>query len=425
MKREERLQFIWKNSLLPGSSLKTNCGLRVEVIHPGEQNPNAGPDFFNARIKLGSLVWAGNVEMHHLASNWNHHGHHLDPAYDNVILHVVHRLDALTKNSKGRTIPTLDIDPSKLQITLPDNLSSYENWLPCHLSFPHVSKNSLKPWLETLYIERLNKQVHLASRILERFPHNRDKALFLTLASGFGLPINRLPFEIMASGIPLPLLLDVKESPSYLEALLFGHSGLLNKSNIQDPYTNQLLTQYTRLKVTLPGNPLPPHLWKFLRIRPASFPTLRLSQFASFIHSHFPLDEDLMNFESLKKLEQSLRQNASEYWNTHYIFGRASPHSVKTMGTQAIQHLIINAIIPYLRAIDLVDHRSNIQRSEKERLLKISAESNQIVRNWSKFGVKAANAVESQALIQLYKGYCTEQRCDQCRLGNISRESFL
>jgi hypothetical protein len=425
MNHEERLQFIWKNRLLPGSSLKTTCGLEVEVIHPGAQNSHAGPDFFNARIKLGPLVWAGNVEMHLRSSHWNHHGHHLNPAYDNVILHVVHQLDDLIKNSKGRIIPTLVVDPSALQILIHENLSSYENWLPCNLSISNISKKSMEPWLDTLYIERLSKMVRHAAHILTRFPHNRDKALFLALASGFGLPINSLPFEIMASGIPLPLLMEIKESLPLVEALLFGHSGLLNKTCIQDPYTTLLMKHYTRLKVALPGNPLPPHLWKFLRIRPASFPTLRLAQFASFIHFHFPLDEGLMNFESLKKIEQILQQSASEYWNTHYIFGRASPHSVKTMGRQAIQHLIINVIIPYLGAIDIVDHRKGILSSEKEKLLMMSAESNHIVRNWSKSGVKPHNAFESQALIQLYNGYCVEQRCDQCFFGKIGKEKRL
>ncbi len=425
MNHEARLQFIWKNRILPGSLLKTTCGLEVEVIHPGEQNSHAGPDFFNARIKLGPLVWAGNVEIHHRASLWNHHGHHLDPAYDNVILHVVHQPDDLAKNSKGRIIPTLVVDPSKLQITLHEDLSTYENWLPCHSSILNVSKKSLEPWLDTLYIERLSEKVRHATHVLTRFPHNRDKALFLALASGFGLPINRLPFEIMASGIPMPLLMDIKENLPLVEALLFGHSGLLNKSSKQDPYTSLLLKQYTRLKVALPGNPLPPHLWKFLRIRPASFPTLRLAQFASFIHSHFPLDEGLMNFESLRKIEQILHQSASQYWNTHYIFGKASPYSVKTMGSQAIQHLIINVIIPYLGAIDIVDHRTGILSNEKEKLMMMGAESNQIIKNWSKFGVKPNNAFESQALLHLYKEYCIPKRCNHCQIGKKSRSSAL
>ncbi len=425
MNHEARLQFIWKNRILPGSSLLTTCGLEVEVIHPGEQNSHAGPDFFNARIKLGPMVWAGNVEMHHRASLWNHHGHHLDPAYDNVILHVVHQPDDLTKNSKRRIIPTLVVDPSKLQITLHEDLSSFENWLPCFPAISYVSKKSLEQWLETLYIERLSKKVRQAAHILTRFPHNRDKALFLALASGFGLPINRLPFEIMASGIPMPLLMDIKENLPLVEALLFGHSGLLNKSNKQDPYTTLLLNHYTRLKIDLPGNPLPPHLWKFLRIRPASFPTLRLAQFASFIHSHFPLDEGLMNFESLRKIEQILHQSASQYWNTHYIFGKASPHSVKTLGSQAIQHLIINVIIPYLGAIDIVDHRTGILSNEKEKLLMMGAESNQIIKNWSNFGVKPNNAYESQALLHLYKEYCIPKRCNHCQIGKKNRSSAL
>ena len=421
MNHEDRLQYIWKNRLLPESSLITTCGLEVEVNHPGEQNTHAGPDFFNARIKLGEMIWAGNVEMHHRASLWNHHRHHLNPAYDNVILHVVHELDDLTKNSKGRIIPTLVVNLSKLQLTFHEDLSTCENWLPCSSSISHVSKKSLEPWLETLYFERLGQKIHHASHILTRYPHNRDKALFLALASGFGLPINSLPFEIMASGIPLPLLMDIKEHLPLVEALLFGHSGLLNKASKRDPYSTSLLKHYTRLKKFLPGNPVPPHLWKFLRIRPASFPTLRIAQFASFIHSNFPLDENFMKNESIGEIEQRLHLNASEYWNTHYVFGKRSPHSVKMMGKQAAQHLIINTLIPYLRAIDRIDRRKHTENSKKEMLFEMRAESNQIIKNWIKFGVKPNNAFESQALIQLYKVYCMQERCNQCQIGKIIR----
>ncbi len=422
MNHEDRLQFIWKNRLVPGNSLKTTCGIDVEVIHPGEQNSHAGPDFFNARIKLGHMIWAGNVEIHHRASQWNHHRHHLDPAYDNVILHVIHHFDELTKNSKDRLIPTLVVDPDHSKILLHENQSTYENWLPCQSSISNVSKKSIEPWLETLYNQRSGQKVRHASHLLTRYPHNRDKALFLAMASGFGLPINSLPFEIMASGIPLPLLLEIKESLPHLEALLFGHSGLLIKTQKQDPYTISLLKRYDHLKKALPGRPVQPHLWKFLRIRPASFPTLRMAQFASLIHSHFPLDDDFIKIESIGEIEQRLQLNASEYWNTHYIFGKNSPHSIKKMGKQAIQNLIINAIIPHLRAIDRVDWRRYNASNEKEMLQEMRAESNHIIKKWIKFGVIPCNAFESQALIQLYNEYCKQKRCLDCRIGkNLSK----
>lgn len=422
MNHEARLQYIWKKRLLPENSLITTCGLEVEVKHTGDQNSDAGPDFFNARIKLGEIVWAGNVEMHCRASLWNHHRHHLDPAYDNVILHVVYQLDELTKNSKGRIIPTLVVDLSKLQITFHEDSSTSENWLPCSSSISNISKKSLEPWLATLYLERLSEKADHASHFLTRYPHNRDKALFLALASGFGLPINSLPFEIMASGIPLPLLMDIKEQLPLVEALLFGHSGLLNKASKQDSYSTSLLKHYSSLKKFLPGKPVPPHLWKFLRIRPASFPTLRMAQFASFIHSNFPLDETFMKNKSVGEIEQRLHLSASKYWNTHYIFGRRSPHSVKKMGKQAAQHLIINSLIPYLWGIDKIDRRKHTEKSKKEILFEMRAESNQIIKNWIKFGVKPNNAFESQALIQLYKVYCMQERCNQCQIGRIIRD---
>jgi hypothetical protein len=425
MNHEEQLHFIWKNRLLQGNSLKTTCGLEVKVILPGEHNSHAGPDFFNARILLGHLVWAGNVEIHHKASLWNHHGHQLDPAYDNVILHVVHHCDKGIKNSKGRLIPSLVVDPETTQNLTQGNLNIGKDWPPCGFISSCEPDKSMKLWLTTLSMKRLMKKTEDASHILTRYPLDRERSLFLGLASGFGLPINSLPFELMASRIPLDQLMDIKESLPRIEALLFGHSGLLHGCKNHDPYSDALMKEYKQLKKTLPGDPVPPHLWKFLRIRPASFPTLRMAQFAAFIHAHFPLDEDLIRIDSIDKIEQMLQLHASEYWNTHYIFGKRSPYSIKKMGQQAIQHLIINVIIPYLHALEGDQQRKDSLSIKKSLLIEMKAESNHIIKKWINFGVKPRNAFESQALLQLYKEYCIPGRCNHCQIGKKSRRQTL
>jgi len=421
MIKEELLHFVWKNGLFSAKSLITLEGTVLEVIHPGEQNFHAGPDFFNARLRLGRIVWAGNVEIHRHASDWNKHGHQLDPAYDNVVLHVVHHWDAIVRNSKGRQIQTLVVERSDALLERVEELKRKECWIPCGRNIAIVPEHMLKPWLHKLTEERLDlRTAHLAS-LLTRQVVEREKMFCLAVASGFGLPINCLPFELLVSGIPASLLHKLISDLHDLEALFFGRSGLLQTGRYQDSYTRSLIKGYNKFKNTLPCRPLPPHLWKFLRIRPASFPTLRISQYASFIHSHYPRMEDLIRTGSIADIERYLQVSASEYWNTHYIFERSSPFSIKWMGKQAIQHIIINVIIPCFLAIQRIENGINSVNNGKEILRELKTESNQIVKNWIKFGIKPSNAFESQALIQLYKGYCMQKRCDQCPIGKAGR----
>jgi len=412
MTTEVYIQYIWKHRLFSLKSLRTTCGQDLEILHPGEHNMHAGPDFFNARIRLDHMIWAGNVEVHLFASQWNIHGHHQDPAYDNVILHVVHQSDLHIKNSKGRSIPSLIINPFPLPASHRENQYFGENWLHCHSHIGDISLKTLNPWLRQLYYERLNQKVHHINHIIQRFPGNREKALLVALASGFGLPINRLPFEMLASVIPISLLKEIKDCLPNVEALLFGQSGLLPANPNQGSYASSLKQRYALLQKAVDSNPLPPHLWKFLRLRPASFPTLRLSQFASLIHMHFPLYENFMNSLTIMELEGQLHLESSSYWNTHYIFGKTSPYLIKKMGKQSILHLCINVFIPFMGAI---------HRPEDIGILhKLCAESNHIIKKWSNFGIIPSNAFESQALIQLYNAYCKQKRCIDCQIGKIN-----
>ena len=116
-------------------------------------------------------------------------------------------------------------------------------------------------------------------------------------------------------------------------------------------------------------------------------------------------------------MEQLLRVKASEYWNTHYVFGKCSPPFVKYMGHQSILTLIINVIVPFLFTIGKTEHDPGTIRRAREILHELEAESNQIIEKWTKFGVKPCNAFESQALLQLYNGYCKQKRCLHCQIG--------
>ena len=417
MVKEEFLQFIWKHGFFLRKKMRTTCGRSLEILKPGEHNFHAGPDFFNASIRMEQLVWAGNVEIHLHASDWIKHGHHLDPAYDNVILHVVKEFDGDIWNSRGRRIHTLVMDFPKQLSTQYDTLWNDENWLPCNMYIRSVPSNRLQQWFRLLQAERLQQKTDRISSILRQQGMNREETFYRALASGYGLPINSLPFELVSSRIPLQLLLELRDSLPELEALLFGQSGFLHPGLIHGPYATKLMELYSEKVTSLPGKPVPRHLWKFLRLRPASFPTLRLSQFASLIHLHFPITGSLLSIKSINEFEQLFRVKASEYWDTHYLFGKCSPPMVKYMGHQSILTLIINVIVPFLYTLGKTEHNTGAIRLAKEILSELEAESNHIIKKWANFGVKPRNAFESQALIQLHNNYCKQKRCLDCQIG--------
>lgn len=425
MAAEHFIQFIWKHRLYSGKPLKTTCGLDLEVLNPGEQNVHAGPDFFNSRIRLEHIIWAGNVEVHQRSSDWYRHGHHLDSAYNNVILHVVGEYDTDVTNSLGRRIQTVCPGYNENLIRRYNVLKKSENWLPCSDYINDIPPKQLKHSLGSLHRERVDQKCHRIEKILCNPAWNRDEALYLILASGYGLPVNSVPFELLAKVVPYGPLIDHCDSLSDLEAILFGHSGMLSSARKLGPYPSTLWNRYLEIKESFPEKSIPGHLWRFLRLRPASFPTLRISQFASLIHKRVPLAESFLGTNSITEMEQVLRTGSSEYWTTHYLFGKCSPPLPKFPGEQFIDTLMINVMVPFLFALEKNEGRSRTGIRADDILLQLRAESNQIIINWDTFGIHACSAMESQALIQLYNVYCKQKRCQYCKIGaDILKAAF-
>ena len=423
MAGEDIIQFIWKQRLYKGPLLHTTCGQKLVVLRPGEQNFHAGPDFFNARVRLGPLIWAGNVEVHQRASDWYKHGHHIDPAYNNVILHVVGKHDSDISNSLGRRIPTLVPDYSASLIQQYKALLKNEDWLPCSSYIREYPIHGLKEWLNRLQSQRIlqKSQRQYDPRLFIK--KGREEALYLALASGFGLPLNSLPFELLSRGIPFKVMTNFRDDPGDLEALFFGHSGLLYPARNQGSYPSSLWERYGELRHFLPGDPVPHHLWKFLRLRPVSFPTLRISQFAHTLHQRIPLLDSILSAASLAELEQLLRSGASEYWDFHYLFGKCSPPCPKYLGQQSVATLIVNVIIPFLHALERLEPGKKYAVRIGEILSQMKAESNQVIHHWNSYGVRAENAGESQALLQLFNVYCKQKRCLHCQIGTSLMEA--
>ncbi len=415
--KEEIIQFIWQTGLFEHYGLKTTCGKELSILSPGIQNFNAGPDFFNAKIKIGHTIWAGNVEIHLRSSDWKKHGHHFDAAYDNVILHVVMDENTPTINTLGRMVPTLLLrDPGPL-LSFYKTLQADDSWLPCHSHIHRVSPVRLKHWLTLLQGERLEQKSRHVTNLLFRSRLNWEETLCLALASAFGLPINSLPFEMTLCRIPHKLLVQNRESLLNLEAILFGQAGFLQSDHLTGPYDRELHKCHQAFTHGLQNGPIDLHLWKFLRLRPASFPTLRISQFATLLHKRLPLLETILSIKSVTELEQLLRVESSIYWDTHYLFGKCSMASRKVLGKQFVLTLIINALVPFLFSYGRTINDEAAINLGNMLLQETEAESNLIIKKWATFGIVPSGAFESQALIQLHNAYCKQKRCLDCQLG--------
>jgi len=415
--KEEFLQFIWKQGLFIKNDLKTMDGKLVEIISPGQTNSDSGPDFFNARVRIGETIWAGNVEIHQKSSHWYQHRHDTDAAYNNVILHVVEQHDKPVQ-VKNHELPTLEIRYPAEILENYEQLLKSKRWVPCEEKLPDVDPFILRFWYSSLMIERLQSKTGDILAILEQNKNNWNETFYQLLSRNFGMKTNALPFEMLAKSLPLNVLSKHKNNLFQLEALLFGQSGLLNATLLGDDYFLSLRKEYSYLYKKYGLSGIESHLWKFMRLRPINFPTIRIAQLATLIHHSSALFSRIMETENPNELRKLFDVSASEYWNTHYSFNKISKDNhTKTLGDTAFNNLVINTIVPML----FVYGDQHLDQTMKDRALqlleKLAPESNQIIRKWNEMGIDCRSAFETQALLQLKNSYCANKKCLNCQLG--------
>ena len=345
---EEFLSYLWKyRQLYP--ELKTTSGDLLTVLHPGEQNTDGGPDFFNARLRIGSTLWAGNVEIHICSSHWYKHGHQVDHAYDNTILHVVYENDIPVYLASGEPIQTLVVN-NQFPGSIYDRylqMMLNQQWIPCFNQLKETGGPGFHLWAPALAVERLACKAQNIKQMWENCRHDWEEAYYQNLASSFGLKINSLPFEMLARSLPLKVVRKHSDSLFQLEALVFGQSGML-AANFREDYPRSLQQEYLFLKGKYNLKPIPPGTWKFLRLRPVNFPTLRISQWASVLGANYKGFADILEGGTLKEVLKYSAISASEYWDTHYVFGKTSHMKKKVVGKNFINTLIINGIVPFM-----------------------------------------------------------------------------
>ena len=420
---EALFQFIWQHSLYKVTELSTAAGEPITIIHPGKLNRDAGPDFLEARIKVGSTTLVGNIELHINSSDWLRHGHQNDAAYHNLVLHVVYQndLDDIVANT-----PVLELKDH----IAPQVLLQYQGLLgatakfPCSGQHQAVRDITKEGWLSRLLAERWEQKLSDWNIMLENSAEDWRNLLYWRMAANFGFKINATPFMLLARSLPLNVLGRHRENLFQIEALLFGQAGMLD-DDFTDEYPRALQKEYDYLRKKYQLKPLAVHLWKFLRMRPANFPTIRIAQFAALIHKSIHLFSQIIETHSVKEVEPLLDVTASEYWNTHVRFDEAQTNSApKSLGKSSIQNIVINTIAPIQFLFASRQGVSSLHELALTLLENVPAEKNNITSIWSNDGWVAANAAQSQTQIQLYNNYCTQHRCLECTIGlNIIRRA--
>lgn len=418
--KEDFLHFVWQYQLFEKGGLKTTKGLPVHVFATGSKNVDEGPDFLEAKVMIDEMEWVGHVELHVKSSDWAKHRHQRDNHYDNVVLHVVWEDDKPIARPDGTEIPTL-VMQNLVDFAL---LKRYEelmkaiSTIPCEGIWDKVPSITKLAMLERSLMERLEEKACFALQILKEKHGDWETVTFYTLAKNFGFKVNAEPFYKLAQRIPTKILQKHRHNNMQLEALLFGIAGFL-KGESQEDYFNLLKKEYRFLqhKYQLQDKEMELKEWRFLRMRPANFPTLRIAQLAALLHSHHHLFHELVESHSYKSILDSLQVTPSMYWQKHYHFGKPTTKRKGKLGKKSAENIIINTTVPLLIAFaENTDHQGYKEIAVRI-LEEMKPEANRITRLWNSLGIENKSAFDSQGLIQWYTHYCKQKKCAQCNVG--------
>ncbi len=424
---ESLIHYTWKHRLFPLAPLTTTEGLSVEVIDPGMENRNDGPDFFNAKVKMDGTLWVGNVEIHTTSSDWYVHGHDSDKRYDSVVLHVAATVDRPVTRTDGTPIPQMELQVPEHIVKNYHELRETDHYPPCYRIIPALGNLVVHSWMSSLLYERLNMRATQISTRYEVHDKNWDDALFCTIARNFGFGANGDAFEEWARRIDFRAVDKHADNLLQVEAIFFGQAGLLDEDTVpeyyhgellQDTYFQALKREYTFLAHKFGMRPMEATMWCLLGMRPANFPHVRLAQLAQLYHERRISVSKLLAATDKAAIIELFRIETTSYWDTHYTFASTPSAPMKKRITDnAVTLLLINSIAPF--------YYSYGQRKDDERycehaialLEQLKAENNYIIRGWIDCGILVKNAADSQALIQLKKQYCNRRDCLRCRIG--------
>lgn len=415
---EHFLQFIWQYSLYDSANMSSATGESITVQNPGKLNTNSGPDFEEAKIRIGTTLLVGNVELHLKTSDWFKHGHQHNKSYDNIILHVVLENDMPVDTSAH--IPLLELKAHIPQHILENyNVLQYTlRNIPCANQLHLVNSLTKEAWLSRLLAERWEMKFGAWNELLTQNAGDWRVLLYWRLAANFGFKTNATPFLALAQSLPVNILGRHHKNLFQIEALLFGQAGMLQQ-DFEEEYPFKLKQEYEYLSKKYKLQPIATHLWKFMRMRPANFPTLRIAQFAALVHQSLHLFTQIVSSSSLKELSALFEVSASDYWDTHFRFEEEqAKSSPKNLGAESVKNIIINTIAPIRFMYSSQSGLGNHCETSMQLIEQLAPEKNNITDEWAEVNWIPENAAQSQALIQLFNHYCQEKKCLSCSIGH-------
>ena len=412
--REEYLYYLWENRLIY-KALQTTEGEQVDIVATGYRNTDSGPDFLEAKIQIGDKLWAGHVEIHVKTSDWYRHHHQNDNAYKNVIMHVVYEND-----TKVNDIPTLELK-GRFDATLFTNYQRFvgsKTWIPCANSIAKVPVFTRLSWLDRMAVERLEGKSENVNKTLNSNQFDWEEALYKLMMRYLGLKVNNEAFETLADLLPSKTLLKHADNLLQVEAMLFGCAGLL-EGKCGEEYPQLLQREFAVMKAKFNLVAMPAERWKFMRMRPNNFPTIRLAQMAQLIHRNGCLFSKIKEATTTAEVKALFDVVASKYWETHYRFGFPTETTPKHLGNITTDILIVNVVAPLLFCFGKL-HKEELYCDRSMKFLEeTAAERNSVIRHFAQSGIEAENAMQTQAMLHLFNIYCKRKRCLECRLGHV------
>ena len=419
--KEDFLHYLWKFQKFNTLDFFSTNQKPIQVIKQGIHNQeNPGPDFFNAQLVIDSQKWAGNVEIHLKSSDWYAHNHHNDLNYDSVVLHVVWEDDVSVFRSDESQIPCLELKPyvdANLLVNYQSLIYNNKSWLKCSNSIANVSSFEWENWLERLYFERLEHKIKPINALLHSNINDWEATLFCLLAKSFGGNINGAFFFKMAQSFPYAIIRKATKVIE-IEALFVGQLNMLD-FDTNDAYEKELVFNYQFLKSKYSLKPLVEGKPQFFRLRPNNFPTIRLSQLAVLVVKSKSIFSSLASDFSFENFRNLIEVGVSEYWITHFTFGKESKPSSKKLSNSFCQVVYINSITPLM----FLYRKLNSQEFDAHSIIlnevtQLSKENNSKVKVLEDSGVNIKNSMESQAILTLYNDYCIKGRCLSCKVVN-------
>ena len=416
--KEEFLHYVWKYQLFSIHNLITTTQETLTIIKPGTHNHNSGTDFLNAHLKIDDQLWVGNVEIHLKSSDWYAHHHEVDENYDAVILHVVWEDDAAVFMKNNKPLPVLvlkDVVSNTAVKNYRNLFAAKQRWIPCEKEIMSVDGFTFENWKERLFFERLERKSEEMNELLVANQNDFEAVLFQLMAKNFGLKVNGAAFLSLAKSIDFSILRKVRFDENQFTALLFGQAGFLEEI-IEDEYHQQLKKEYHYLRHKYNLQPIAKNLFSFFRMRPSNFPTIRIAQLVSLYQAHQNLFSKMMKIETLKDFYEMSEVSVHPFWKAHYTFDKSAKSSPKKLTKQFVDLLLINTIIP-LKFLYKKNRGEVIENEFLVILQKIKSEKNNIISKFDDMGIKAKNAYDTQALLELKNNYCAKKRCLHCAIG--------